>query len=111
MNIYRHRFRATCPNNGRPIIYYLEISSEELIAVEDIVSACEKHEAGFHENIADSLAELGGKQVLRAHHHGVDIETHRSSGARLKGRVQVGGTVFEKGTKVSDAVAAIGRIL
>lgn len=78
MNIYRHTFAAACPNNGQTIIYNLEIKTDKMIYVEHITTACALHREGFHESIADELhARLGGFQVLKAHHHGVDIETHR----------------------------------
>jgi len=80
-NIYRHQFTATCPNNGQTITYSLELSCEWTIMVEDIQEVCvEAQDLGrpYHENIADLLhAKLGGKQVLRAFHHGVEIESHR----------------------------------
>lgn len=78
MNVYRHAFMTRCPANGIWVRYRLTVRSEEMIRVEDIVAACAKHEEGFHENIADALLiALGGRQVLRAHHHGVDIKTRR----------------------------------
>ena len=77
MNIYRHSFKAKCPNNGAMIDYLLLISSERMIMVEDI----QRHTAidsGYHEAIADQLhAALGGRQRLLARHHGTDIETVR----------------------------------
>ena len=81
-NAYRHQFVATCPNNGASIIYNLCITvpDERQIFVEHIVTACALHRSGFHEAIAaDLFARFGGHQVLRAHHHGVDIETTRGS--------------------------------
>ncbi len=79
MNIYRHRFAARCPNNGQAIIYDLEIQSDRPIYVEKIVLACQLWQSGFHEKIADALAYQfpDTRQFLRAHHHGVDIETVR----------------------------------
>lgn len=80
-NIYRHRFCAKCPNNGRTISYQLEIEASGVIMVEEIVKAGQ--EAGclpqpYHENIADMmLSRFGGRQRLRAMHHGVEIETVR----------------------------------
>ena len=77
MNIYRHSFSVLCPNNGVSINYTLEVTSNRTIMAEDIVKACARDKA-FHENLADDLLiALGGSQVLRAHHHGVDIETRR----------------------------------
>lgn len=78
MNIYRTEFSAACPNNGAHITYTLEIRTERVIMVEDIVARTRTLRSGYHEQIADRLHKvLGGEQVLRAHHHGVDIETHR----------------------------------
>lgn len=77
MNRYRHRFTCTCPNNGVRVEYVLEVETAGMIMVEAIVEAC-RVEKAFHEDLADQLhAKLGGRQVLRAHHHGVDIETVR----------------------------------
>lgn len=82
INIYRHTFIVQCPANRMPIIYQLEVQSEKMIYVEKIVVACQMWQQEFHENIADSLAKLfpGTKQILRAHHHGVDVETVRFVG-------------------------------
>jgi hypothetical protein len=78
VNIYRHTFVATCPANGQAIIFNLEIRKPEMIRVEHITMACALHKTGYHEDIADELyARFGGLQVIRAHHHGVDIETVR----------------------------------
>ena len=79
MNIYRHQFVVACPNNAKPIIYELEIQSHKMIQVEKIAIACQLWQQEYHEKMADSLAYQfpGTKQVLKAHHHGVDIETHR----------------------------------
>jgi hypothetical protein len=78
MNIYRRTFVAACPNNGQSIIYQLEIRSARMIQVEHIVTATSLIKRGYHEQIANDLhAQFGGKQVLCAHHHGVDIETIR----------------------------------
>lgn len=78
MNIYRHTFAAACPANGQMIIFSLEIQSEKMIYVEHIVTACALQKKAFHEQIADDLAaRFGGYQVMKAHHHGVEIETRR----------------------------------
>jgi len=77
-NIYRLQFVSHCPNNGLHIIYSLEIETAEVIHVEHIVTATSLLANSFHEDIADELHDrFGGKQTLRAHHHGVDIETRR----------------------------------
>lgn len=81
MNTYRHRFTVACPNNSLPVIYRLRIRSLSVVMVEDIAAFCAGLAAiprPYHENIADALfAKFGGRQRIRAHHHGVDIETHR----------------------------------
>lgn len=78
MNIYRHQFVCVCPENKMPIIYNLEIRRDKMIYVEHIVVACQLYQQAFHEKIADDLfGKFGGYQVLKAHHHGVDIETQR----------------------------------
>lgn len=79
MNIYTRQFVADCPNNGQPIIYNLRIETAgRMIQVEHIVTATTLIGRGYHEEIADELHKrFGGRQALRAHHHGVDIETIR----------------------------------
>lgn len=79
MNIYKRQFVADCPNNGQPIIYSLRIETvDRMIQVEHIVTATALIKRGYHEQIADELhGRFGGRQALRAHHHGVDIETIR----------------------------------
>jgi hypothetical protein len=67
-----------CPNNGLAIIYSLQIETESVIQVEHIVTACALHKRAYHETIADELhRRFNGRQTLKAHHHGVDIETVR----------------------------------
>lgn len=79
MNIYTRQFVAECPNNGQSIVYSLRIeTSGRMIQVEHIVTATSLIKRGYHEQIADELhRRFGGRQALRAHHHGVDIETLR----------------------------------
>lgn len=81
MNIYRHAFTLTCPNNGQTIAYRLTITTIHVLMVEDITAACvEAQQLGkpYHENVADMLhAKFGGQQCMVAFHHGVQIETHR----------------------------------
>lgn len=81
MNKYSRIFVATCPNNSESIIYDLTIeTADRMIQVEHIVTATNLIKRGFHEQIADELhRRFGGRQVLRAHHHGVDIETVREA--------------------------------
>ncbi len=79
MNIYTHKFAVRCPNNNKQVFYELEIHSEQMIYVEKIVIACELWQCEFHEKMADHLAHQfpNTRQFLRAHHHGVDVETVR----------------------------------
>lgn len=82
MNRYSRIFVAACPNNSEQIIYTLtiEVSADQMIQVEHIVTATALIRRGYHEQIADELyRRFGGRQVLRAHHHGVDIETVREA--------------------------------
>ena len=77
-NIYKHQFIAECPNNGKHIVYNLTIETDKTVMAEHIITACCMIRRGYHEDIADGLHRaLGGHQIITAHHHGVDIETHR----------------------------------
>lgn len=79
MNIYRHTFVATCPADGEQIIYSLEIRSASMIRVEHIRTATALIKSGYHEQIADQLADrLGGEQRIVAAHQGVEVETLRN---------------------------------
>lgn len=81
MNIYRHTFTASCPSDGETIVYSLEIRSLGVIMVEHIKTATMLIKSGYHERIADELAErFGGDQTIIATHQGVQIETVRLSG-------------------------------
>ncbi|MCH4880210.1 hypothetical protein EQV97_22905 [Pseudomonas sp. TMW22090] len=78
MNIYRHTFAATCPNDGDLIVYRLEIRSLRMIWVEHIKAATALIKAGIQEQIADQLQEtLGGHLILTGTHQGIDIESIR----------------------------------
>lgn len=80
-NTYRHTFTATCPSDGEVIVYSLEIRSQSMIRVEHIKTATALIKHGWHEQIADQLAErFGGEQTIRAAHQGIEIETVRLSG-------------------------------
>lgn len=114
MNIYRHQFVSQCPNNDKSIIYSLEMETDAVIPVEHIVTACALQKRAFHEVIADSLHKrFAGRHILKAHHHGVDIETRRGfedpDCGRLNQRVIVGSTVFEKGVEAIHAIKAVSR--
>ena len=79
MNTYRHTFAADCPADSETIIYRLEIRSLTMIHVEHINTATALIKKGWHEQIADRLAEtLGGDQTIIAIHQGVEIETKSS---------------------------------
>lgn len=78
MNIYTTKFFARCPVNRARIEYELKIQTGNVIQVEDIIDFVETLSEGYHEDVADKLlTRFGGSQVLKAHHHGVDIETIR----------------------------------
>jgi hypothetical protein len=114
VNIYRHQFFSQCPNNDKLIVYSLEIETGSVIPVEHIVTACALQKRAFHEAIADELHKrFGGLQTLKAHHHGVDIETRRipegPNYGRLSQRVIVGTTVYEKGVEAIHAIKAVSR--
>jgi len=81
VNIYRHSFAAVCPADGETIIYRLELRATTMIHVEHIKAATALIQKGWHEQIADRLAEsLGGDQIIIATHQGVEIETVRLNG-------------------------------
>lgn len=79
LNRYTIKFARQCPNNGLSITYQLTIETPQVLMVESIVEEIDNlDEKGFHEAFADMLTRcLPGRQVLTAHHHGVDIETVR----------------------------------
>lgn len=80
-NTYRHTFTAACPADGEVIFYSLEIRSLAMILVEHIKTTTALIKQGWHEQIADQLAEsFGGDQVIKAVHQGVEIKTVRLSG-------------------------------
>lgn len=80
-NTYRYTFTATCPGDGQVIVYSLEIRSLQMIRVEHIKIATSLIKQGWHEQIADQLAErFGGDQLIKAVHQGIEIETVRLSG-------------------------------
>lgn len=84
MNTYRVEFFAKCPSNGVRIKYDLTIEAPagRVLMAEHILMHVESltGRPAFHEQLADHLARLlPGRQTLRAHHHGVDIETVREA--------------------------------
>lgn len=81
MNTYRHTFAAVCPSDGETIVYRLELKSLSMIHVEHIRAATALIKKGWHEQIADRLAEsLGGDQTIIGTHQGVEIKTVRLRG-------------------------------
>ena len=80
MNRYETKFRNKCPVNSIVIDYYLVIEHDRKILVEDLTECLSKMMPSYHETIADYLVDkFGGKQTLRAMHHGVLITTERES--------------------------------
>lgn len=77
MNIYRYGFELLCPTDGEWVSYDLTISSSDKILAEDIRKLCNCGPT-HQEDLADRLARLGGNQVMRATHRGVEIETRRN---------------------------------
>ena len=80
MNIYRVSFTCQCMKNADRIEYHLEIKTERMIFVEDLLEAISEYreKAAYHEPMADDLyKKLGGKQILIANHEGVEIDTRR----------------------------------
>jgi hypothetical protein len=78
LNAYTFRFYANCPSNSVRIDYQLRIETKEVISVEELITAAENVEDGYHEELADQMLErFGGVQTLTAEHHGVTIETRR----------------------------------
>lgn len=79
LNIYRGWFTARCPNNGKRITYNFELHLRRRVLVETIIAYCDNLTApAYHEAIADKfLNRFGGFQIIRASHHGIEIETHR----------------------------------
>lgn len=76
MNIYRYSFVCKCPSDGTQVQYDLEITSPDKILAEDIRAICDAGPS-HQEELANKLAPLGGRQVMKAHHMGVEIETIR----------------------------------
>ncbi|PDT79935.1 hypothetical protein [Sinorhizobium sp. BJ1] len=76
MNIYRYRFNCVCPSDQTTVTYDLTITSPGKVLAEDIRTICDAGPS-HQEDLADKLAALGGEQVIRAIHQGVEIETRR----------------------------------
>lgn len=84
MNNYQTTFSCRCPINNVRVNYELEISTDAVISVEELLDHIEEmYAAGFHELIADDLhAKFGGRQILKAFHHGVNITTIRGKASK-----------------------------
>ena len=79
MNIYETSFYCKCPINKIRILYELKIETKQIIAVEELLEHINHwYQDGFHELIADHLAEnFNGVQTLGDNHHSVKITTIR----------------------------------
>lgn len=82
MNQYAIEFFINCPKNGIRIKYMLMISTPgpRVIMVEDITAFVDTLKSEYHEAMADKFySRFGGIQIMRGHHHGVDITTTRGA--------------------------------
>lgn len=80
MNTYRTKFWRRCPSQpDTQVCYSLEIEHSDMLMVEAIKDAVAAlPDPLFHEAAADALSKtLPGRQVIKAWHHGVEIETVR----------------------------------
>lgn len=78
MNKYSIKFELSCPNNDQRIAYQASIETDRTIMAENLYGYFASLASAFHEDLADQAYErFGGRQTIRAHHHGVDIETVR----------------------------------
>ena len=86
MNIYETSFYCKCPINKVRILYDLKIKTEKIISVEELLEHINHwYQDGFHELIADHLAEnFNGTQTLEANHHSVKITTIRQGNERTE---------------------------
>lgn len=82
MNTYETDFFCACPVNGARIQYGLAIATANRLMVEELLRAVEGLPPSLHEDLADAFSrQFGGKQRLRAFHHGVWITTERGRDA------------------------------
>jgi hypothetical protein len=67
-------------------LYDLKIETKEIISVEELLEHINHwYQDGFHELIADHLAEnFNGTQTLEANHHSVKITTIRQGNERTE---------------------------
>lgn len=79
MNRYKTEFFSECPVNKVRVKYDLLIETEKTISVEELLGLfADYYASGFHELMADDLYKrYGGRQTMKAFHHGVEIETVR----------------------------------
>ena len=86
MNIYETSFYCKCPINKIRILYELKIETKQIIAVEELLEHINHwYQDGFHELIADHLAEnFNGIHTLEANHHSVKIITIREGNERTE---------------------------
>jgi hypothetical protein len=86
MNIYETSFYCKCPINKIRILYELKIETKQIIAVEELLEHINHwYQDGFHELIADHLAEnFDGIHTLEANHHSVKITTIRQGNERTE---------------------------
>lgn len=76
MNTYRYKFSVTCPNDGETIHYKLEMKSERMIMVEDIIDSIRNIGSTYQEEIAGMLFRtFGCSMVLKGSHRGVSVTT------------------------------------
>jgi hypothetical protein len=77
-NIYKASFTLNCPIGNEKIYYKLQIIAAHKIMVEQINQVIETFNGkGLHEDVADKMQLLGGKQKITATHQGVKIKTSR----------------------------------
>jgi hypothetical protein len=80
VNIYKVSFFSRCPTNNIRITYDLTIKTKNIILVEDLINYLTNIDKKFHEDIADELLSVfGGYQTLQAEHHGVFLQTLRTT--------------------------------
>jgi hypothetical protein len=78
MNNYEIKFTVKCPMDDDCVEYTLNLQTDKMVLVEDLVRATDIKPSGFHESIADGLFALfGGYQTITAVHQGVKIITTR----------------------------------
>lgn len=80
MNTYELMATTICPVNNAIIEISIEIKSCHTIIVENLLNFLQENKNILHEELADKLqTKFGGKQIIKAFHHGVWITTERGS--------------------------------